>query len=64
MLCGVSTVSALHLVIIIFILKVLLTKLPHMTLTTIRYRPTVYHCNLKVYRLVVVVVVVCGGGSV
>ena len=39
LLCGVSIVGALFLVIILLILKVLLTKLPHTTSTiTIRYR--------------------------
>ena len=41
LLCGVSIVGALFLVIILLILKVLLTKLPHTTSTiTIRYRST------------------------
>ena len=41
LLSGVSIVSALFLLIIILILKVFLTKLPHTTLTTIiRYGPT------------------------
>ena len=39
LLCGVSIVGALFLIIILLILKVLLTKLPHTTTTiTIWYR--------------------------
>ena len=39
LLCGVSIVGALFLIIIVLILKVLLTKLPHTTTTiTIWYR--------------------------
>ena len=39
LLCGVSIVGALFLIIILLILKVLLTKLPHTTTTiTVRYR--------------------------
>ena len=39
LLCGVSIVGALFLIIVLLILKVLLTKLPHTTSTiTIRYR--------------------------